>query len=135
SKTPLVDALAALVPGLAGQSAVSNNHEINRLRLGPVAVKPDYFAIRSNFETENPKWRFCRYFRKDRVPDRSADVVFPGANDLIVDTDSMIDFGVPDLKPSGKCDYGKSDEVWHCNYFRQKRSVAFLADTFRLPMA
>ena len=95
AKTPLVDALVALVPGLAGQSAVNNNHEINRLRLGPCAVDPLYYAIQSNFETQNPGWKFWRNFRKDRIADLAADIVFPGKNDLVVDTGSMTDFGVP----------------------------------------
>ncbi len=133
SKAPIVDALAALVPGLAGQSAVSNNHELNRLRLGPVDVDPSYFAIVSNFETANPSWRFWRNFRKDRVIDLAADVVFPGDNDLVVDTSSMTDFGVPKLKLAGAaCDYRTSDTVWHCNYFRQRRSIEYIADCFRL---
>ena len=68
----------ALIPGLAGQSAVSNNHEINRLRLGPCAVSPMYYVVKSNFETENPGWKFWQNFRKDRMGDLAADIVFPG---------------------------------------------------------
>ena len=37
AKTPLVDALVALIPGLSGQSAVDNNHEINSLAARPGA--------------------------------------------------------------------------------------------------
>jgi pimeloyl-ACP methyl ester carboxylesterase len=135
AKTPLVDALAALVPGLAGQSAVDNNHEINRLRTGPAAVDPAYYAIMSNFETDNPGWRFWRNFRKERLGDLAADFVFPGKNDLVVDTWSMTDFGVPKLKLAGAaCDFGTSDTVWHCNYFRQKKTIDYLATKFGLPL-
>lgn len=135
AKTPLVDALAALVPGLAGQSAVENNHEINRLRTGPCAVDPAYYAIVSNFETANPGWRFWENFRKDRAADLATDIVFPDKNDLVVDTWSMTDFGVPKLKLAGEsCDYGTSDTVWHCNYFREKRSIDYIADTFRVAL-
>jgi pimeloyl-ACP methyl ester carboxylesterase len=131
AKTPLVDALTALVPGLSAQSAVDNNHEINRLRIGPVAVDPAYYAIMSNFETENPGWRFWRNFRKDRAMDLASDIVFPGDNDLVVDTWSMTDFGVPRLKLAGtSCDFGTSDTVWHCNYFRQKKSINYIASRF-----
>ena len=131
AKTPLVDALTALVPGLAGQSAVDNNYEINRLRIGPVAVDPAYYAIMSNFETQNPGWRFWRNFRKDRAADLATDIVFPGDNDLVVDTWSMTDFGVPRLKLSGpSCDFGTSDSVWHCNYFRQDKSIDYIASRF-----
>jgi hypothetical protein len=134
SRTPLVDALAALVPGLAGQSAVDNNHEINRLRIGPAAVSPSYYAIMSNFETRDPGWRFWRNFRRDRATDLVTDVVFPGENDLVVDTWSMADFGVPRLKLAGPpCDFGTSDVVWHCNYFRQEKAVAFLGARFNVP--
>lgn len=131
AKTPLVDALAALVPGLAGQSAVDNNHEINRLRLGPSVVDPAYYAIESNFETANPGWQFWKNFRRDRVADLATDIVFPGDNDLVVDTWSMTDFGVPRLKLAGtSCDFGTSDSVWHCNYFRQERSINYIAARF-----
>ena len=133
ARTPIVDALAAIVPGLAGQSAVNNNYELNRLRSGPVSVDPAYYAIKSNFETEDPGWRFWRNFRKDRVGDLAADVVFPGPNDLVVDTVSMTDFGVPRLTPAGpSCDFGKSSTVWHCNYFRQEKTINYVAATFRL---
>lgn len=133
ARTPLVDALTALIPGLASQSAVSNNHELSRLRIGPVAVDPSYFAIKSNFETKNPGWRFWRNFRRDRMGDLAADVVFPRENDLIVDTWSMDDFGVPRLSLAGKpCDFGTSETVWHCNYFRQDKAIEYIAGAFRV---
>ena len=134
ARTPLVDALTALVPGLAGQSAVVNNHEINRLRIGPVAVDPQYYAITSNFETRNPGWQFWKNFRKDRAADLASSVVFPGDNDLVVDTASMTDFGVPNLKLAGACDYGTSDTVWHGNYFRQAQTIDYIAGRFVLPL-
>jgi hypothetical protein len=135
ARTPIVDALTALVPGLSGQSAVDNNHEINRLRIGPCAIDPWYYAITSNFETSNPGWRFWRNFRKDRVIDLATDVVFPGENDLVVDTWSMTDFGVPKLKLAGAaCDFGTSETVWHCNYFRQEKSINYLASRFAVPL-
>lgn len=135
ARTPLVDALTALIPGLSAQSAVSNNHELSRLRIGPMAVDPAYYAIKSNFETKNPGWRFWRNFRKDRAGDLAADIVFPAGNDLVVDTWSMDDFGVPRLKLADKaCDYGTSETVWHCNYFRQERSIDYIASAFRLTL-
>jgi hypothetical protein len=131
AKTPFVDALAALIPGLAGQSAVDNNHELDRLRIGPAAISPSYYAITSNFETENPTWRFWRNFRKDRAADVLSGIVFPSENDLVVDTISMTDFGVPKLELTGKHEFGTSDTVWHCNYFRQPATIDYLADCFR----
>ena len=136
ARTPLVDALTALIPGLAGQSAVMNNHELNRLRLGPAAVEPEYYAVISNFETQNPGWRFWRNFRMDRAKDLAADIVFPRENDLVVDTWSMTDFGVPRLELAGaSCDYKTSDTVWHCNYFRQAKTVNYIASRFELPLS
>jgi len=133
AKTPLIDALIVIAPGLSGQSAVSNNHELNSLRAGPVVIDPAYHAVTSNFETSDPGWQFWRNFRKGRVADLAASVVFPGNNDLVVDTESMTDFGVPALALSGPaCDFGTSETVWHCNYFRQQKTVDYLLKTFKL---
>lgn len=135
ARTPIVDALAALVPGLAGQSMVINNHEINFLRSGPSVVHPAYYAVVSNFETEDPGWRFWKNFRGGRPADLVTDIVFPGENDLVVDTVSMTDFGVPKLTLAGPaCDFGTSDTVWHCNYFRQAKAIDYIADRFGLAL-
>jgi hypothetical protein len=123
----------ALIPGLAGQSAVSNNHEINRLRLGPCAVDPMYYVVKSNFETENPGWKFWKNFRKGRIGDIAADIVFPGKNDLVVDTASMTDLGESEFKlkfAGDPCDFETSDTVWHCNYFRQDKTIAYITEKF-----
>ncbi|OKO83941.1 hypothetical protein AC628_00900 [Bradyrhizobium sp. NAS96.2] len=133
AKTPILDALVTLVPGLSAQSAVSNNYELNRLRLGPCAVQPNYFAIQSNFETADPGWRFWRNFRAARIGDLAADEIFEGANDLVVDTASMTDLGDTDfaLRMSADiCDFGTSDTVWHCNYFRQQRAIEYISAKF-----
>ncbi len=132
ANTPLLDALVALIPGLSGQSAVSNNHEINLLRLGPCAVTPIYYAVKSNFETANPGWKFWQNFRKDRMGDLAADIVFPGDNDLVVDTSSMTELGELNfpLKVQDVCDFQTSPTVWHCNYFRQQQTISFIAAKF-----
>ncbi len=128
ARTPMVDGLVALIPGLCGQSAVNNNHEIDRLRLGPCEVEPRYFAVQSNFETKNPGWQFWKNFRFKRIGDTAADAVFPGPNDLVVDTDFMIDLGVPDLQLADQPrDFGTNDKVWHCNYFRQPETIGDIA--------
>jgi hypothetical protein len=47
---------------------------------------------------------------------------------LVVDTEFMIDFGVPHLQLADQpCDFGTSDEVWHCNYFRQPQTMTSIA--------
>lgn len=128
ARTPLVDGLVALIPGLCGQSAVHNNHEIDRLRLGPCAVDPLYFAVQSNFETQNPGWQFWKNFRFKRIGDMAADAVFPGPNDLVVDTDFMVDLGVPNLQLADQPrNFGTNDTVWHCNYFRQPETIGDIA--------
>ena len=133
ASTPLIDALVSITPGLAGQSMVSNNHEINRLRIGPAAVSAHYYAVVSNFETTQPGWQFWKYFRKAQIADTATNIIFPAENDLVVDTPSMMDLGVPALKLAGaNCDFGKSEEVWHCNYFRQPKTIAYLSQTFKV---
>lgn len=129
ARTPLVDGLVALVPGLSGQSAVNNNHEIDRLRLGPCAVDPRYYVVQSNFETADPGWKFWQNFRAMRVGDLAADAVFQGPNDLVVDTRYMIDLGVPNLQLADlPCDHGTSDTVWHCSYFRQPKTIDYITE-------
>jgi pimeloyl-ACP methyl ester carboxylesterase len=131
ARTPLVDGVVALIPGLSGQSMVSNNLEIDRLRLGPCAVEPLYYAVQSNFETADPGWKFWQYFRKSKLADIATNAIFPGHNDLVVDTESMIDFGVPHLQLADQpCDFGTTGDVWHCNYFRQPQTIAYLTQKF-----
>jgi pimeloyl-ACP methyl ester carboxylesterase len=132
ANTALLDALVALIPGLFGQSRISNNHELNLLRLGPCAVSPMYYVVKSNFETDNPGWMFWENFREDRMKDLAADIVFPGENDLVVDTFSMTELGELNfpLKVQGVCDFKTSKTVWHCNYFRQQETVTFITTTF-----
>ncbi len=128
---PILDAMTAIVPGLCAQSRISNNNELDRLRLGPALVSPDYFVIKSNFEPEDPRWRFWRYLRlstiRDRTADAAADVIFGSHNDLVVDTESMDDFGVEGLALAAPArDFGNSTDVWHCNYFRQPDTIKSL---------
>ncbi|CUT10150.1 FOG TPR repeat [Bradyrhizobium sp.] len=126
--TPLLDGLVALVPGLFGQSMIENNYELNLLRLGPCTTQPAYFVVQSNFETENPGWQFWKNFRALRIGDLAADEIFPSKNDLVVDTVSMSDLGATGfpLAIQGVEDFGNSPDVWHCNYFRQTRTIGFI---------
>jgi hypothetical protein len=125
ASTPVLDGTVAVIPGLAGQSRVSNNLEINNLRLGPCAVAPNYFAVRSNFEPEDPGWKFWQNFRL-RAGNKFADLVFPDQNDLVVDTKSMTELGGDDFPikiNADICDFKTSTTVWHCNYFRQPETI------------
>lgn len=138
-KGPLLDAAIALVPGLDAQSRVGNNQELVRLRAntgtadfssGPIR----YFALRSNFEPRDIGWNFLRLFSKplQRLGDFGADLIFDGANDLVVDTASMAEVadahGVPIVH-----DFGTTDRVHHCNYFVQPETVAAVRKAFGIP--
>lgn len=62
-------------------------------------------------------------------------MVFPGANDLVVDTSSMGDFGVPNLSLAAPAyDFGNSPTVWHCNYFRQPQTVTYIAGSLAVSL-
>jgi hypothetical protein len=132
ANTPLVDGMVALVPGLSGQAKVSNNHEINRLRLGPCAVDPLYYAVQSNFETK-VGWQFWKYFKKEVIADSATNWIFEGPNDLVVDTGSMTDLGGDDFKlklAADPHDFKTNDKVWHCNYFRQPETIGYITAKF-----
>ncbi|MEL6107417.1 MAG: hypothetical protein AAFU85_15360 [Planctomycetota bacterium] len=129
AKTPVVDAAMAMVPGLFAMSRVGNNPELTRLLSEP-ARRDRYFAISSNFEPSRPGWKFWRHFRKENLVDHATDAVFDGANDLVVDTPSMIRIGDESLIESGnRLDFGDSETVHHLNYFSQPQTIDFLADS------
>lgn len=128
ARTPALDAAVALIPGLAGQSRVGNNFELLALRERSTALDR-YFAIQSNFESKQEGWRFWRAFRNipDRIASGAADLVFEGANDLVVDSGSMISFADELALPQDQVlDFGTNDRVHHCNYFDQPETLAFL---------
>lgn len=69
AKTPIIDAGVALVPGLAGQSRESANAEILRLcksfRGVPLVAESrelldSYYFVQSDFQPEDPGWKFRR---------------------------------------------------------------------------
>jgi len=129
AKTPAIDAAVALVPGLFALSRVGNALEIQSLRGAAVDWRQRYFAVRSNFQSEQPGWRFWRYFRKvgDRLKDLGADVVFDGDNDLVVDSQSMVELSdTVTLEDAQVYDFTTTDRVYHTNYFEQPETLAFI---------
>ena len=124
AKTPLLDAALAMIPGLGAQSAIGNNQELLRLnaRKLPGQNAPRHFYIRSNYVSKDEGWKFWRYFTNDpvlRLADAAVDTfVFPGANDLVVDTDAMLDaMKGPEFRfPDG-------DGVHHTSYFEQAKTM------------
>lgn len=121
SSTPILDAAIALVPGLNAQSRVGNNAEI--LRLHEVDTTTTYFVVKSNFETENPGWKFWRHFRMTAIADRATNAIFDGENDLVVDSNSMTDLGLGSSRIAETHDFGTSASVHHTNYFSQRETL------------
>ena len=126
AKTPLVDGAVAMIPGLHGQSRIANHPELMRLRAVKLATPPKYFIVMSNFETEDPGWKFWKYFRKDKLMDTGADLIFDGPNDLVVDTSSMNDIPNHIIAKGDVHDFGTSSSVHHTNYFAQKETLDFM---------
>jgi hypothetical protein len=126
AQTPVLDGAIQLVPGLAAQSRVANNPELSRLRLLPRRPQVDYYAVTSNFEPEDPGWKFWQWFRGKRLAHAAADKVFPGANDLVVDTESMTELPAA---LAGARHFGRNARVHHTNYFEQTQTLKFIADS------
>lgn len=144
ARTPVADATIAMVPGLAAMSRygpdgadfIRGNVELEKLAFGHTAAPPGYFAVTSDFESAAAGWQFWQAFRRpvERLADAGADVLFSGANDLVVDTASMTlvggDARIVDLPAPAalrrRLDFGTNDRVHHLNYFLQPQTVAFL---------
>lgn len=145
ASTPLLDAGVSMIPGLAAQSREGANGEILRLRESFTSLPPPerttrfldrYWFVTSDFETEDPGWKFWRYFRKDKLADVGADMVFEGQNDLVVDSPSMTDMadglGLAQLPAGHVHDFGSNADVHHCNYFRQAKTIEVIEKSFRV---
>jgi pimeloyl-ACP methyl ester carboxylesterase len=137
AKTPVLDAALAMIPGLCAQSQISNNNELERLNQ-PNSRKVEYYAVRSSFQTTRPGWHFWRYFVNigDRLKEASADLVFEGENDLVVDTASMTVLArTPEpleIPQTRLLDFGITDSVHHTVYFRQKETMDFITKSFSI---
>jgi hypothetical protein len=139
--TPLADAIVAMIPGVSAQSRHGSNPELRALRVNTGAFDFSdagspvrYWVIRSNFDpVESGVWGFLKSFAARpgaSFLDTAADYVFPGANDLVVDFDSMDQTGehadpqtVLSLITNVAHDFGDSRTVHHCNYFEQRHTV------------
>ena len=139
SKLPIADAAVLMVPGLHGQSRVGNNSELLTLRSMP--PRAEYFAITSNFQSDDPGWKFWQYFRKGVILDKAADIVFgdePGLdgtsvgvqNDLVVDTSSMTQLGEDEFPKGQTYAFGTNSRVYHTNYFQQPETFAAIKGWF-----
>ena len=115
-----------MIPGLHGRSRIADHPELKRLRAVKLATPPKYFIVMSNFETEDPGWKFWKYFRKDKLMDTGADLIFDGPNDLVVDTSSMNDIPNHTITKGDVHDFGTNARVHHTNYFSQKETLDFM---------
>jgi len=146
ASTPLADAAVVIVPGLAGQSRVSNNFEIDRLTREKWASPANYHAVMSNFQPSegDSVWQFWKYFQnpKEKLLNWGADAIFNEPNDLVVNTQSMAQtYRIRDANGSALLnlaaikdvyDFGTSRTVHHTNYFRQPETVEFLKQKLNL---
>jgi hypothetical protein len=136
ARTPAIDAAVALIPGLIAQSRVGNNAELLSQRRSVAPIENRYFGVEANFESEQVGWKFWKYFRDigGRAMDIGADVVFEGANDLVVDTGSMTEFSADVKLPADQVlDFGTTDKVHHTNYFHHAETVAFIREKLSQP--
>ena len=135
SRVPLVDAALAMIPGLNAQSRVENNPELIRLNRGPLNA-PNYFFVISDFESARAGWNFWKYIRelKIRTAETTVDMlVFPGQNDIVVDTESMTKAAGVEFPKTNLLDFGTNSEVYHTNYFQNQRTLDFIARSFDIP--
>jgi len=133
ASTPVFDAAVAMIPGLAGQSRVLGNPELVRARRLAPPTAVEYSVVQSNFEAEDPGWRFWRHFRGEVIGDAAADVLFPGENDLVVDTASMTEFSGEAFPSDRVRAFRKSSRVHHTSYFEQPETLQFIADRLAIP--
>jgi hypothetical protein len=136
ARTPVLDAGVALIPGLAAQSMESANGELLHARDYFSSFPDDerrrrvdsYRFVTSNFETEDPGWKFWRYFRKSKLMDAGADAVFEGENDLVVDTPNMTSLAEvqPRIRPEHVLAFDKTQLVTHVGYFQRTEAIEFL---------
>ena len=125
AKTPLADAAVGLVPGLFGQSRVSNCRSLRCLRSATSVAHERYYAIQSNFEPEAVGWKFWKILNRpiERTLNVAADALFDGPNDLVVDVGSMSE--ITDkfrISPDHLYDFGTNSTVYHTNYFAQPKT-------------
>jgi hypothetical protein len=138
AKLPLIDAMIAMIPGLAAQSMTNTNFELTRLRKQGNRPLPNYHAVMSNFETEEVGWKFWKLFAdwKNQAKDAATNLIFDAENDLVVNTSSMTSlFDSLNLDPKNRkqvLDFETTNSVHHTNYFQQKKTIDFIAKSLDL---
>lgn len=134
SRTPLLEAAMAMVPGLAAQGPAGNSVAMQRLRASGGEPPPAWFAVRANFEPDPTGWKFLKRFARAGLDgtDGGGDHVFGSPNDLLVDSRSMTALSeAAQIPPERTLDFASSGVVHHWNYFEQPETVRFLGDVLR----
>lgn len=118
------------VPGLAAMRPSSTLvAELNSASISPDRLAK-YFAVTSNFvarpDSRNGFTRELALFVLDRVTNR----LFRANNDLVVDRDSMTEFGKRAARHAAAdtFDFGDTEDVYHTVYFAQEQLAASLID-------
>jgi hypothetical protein len=125
TKVPLIDAGVAMIPGLCAQSRILNNNELKAL-LWPPKELPRYYAVTSTFRTAEVGWEFWKVFCDwTNLASVAEDRIFPAANDLVVDTESM----TQDIHVENTFAFGDTDHVYHTIYFRQAKTIQFIRES------
>jgi pimeloyl-ACP methyl ester carboxylesterase len=137
-RTSLADAAVVIIPGLAGQSRVSNSAELLRLHRSRWISTPAFHAVTSNFQPSDVDahwWEAWKHFAdpKLRLFDWGADAIFQRENDLVVDKASMTMLCGGTIDGINIHDFGASQIVHHCNYFRQPETVAYIRKALKIP--
>lgn len=128
---PVAEAVVGLVPGLASQQRITNNIESQRLFNQAWLSQPRFLVAGVNFEPQldQPAWKFWTRLRNPLMTaaDLGADALFPGDNDLVVDTDSMMQLGMPGGTVPVALPPFTSAITHHTSYFRDAKVLDFLA--------
>jgi hypothetical protein len=134
ASVPLIDAGVAMIPGLNGQSRVDNSIELSRLN-GPCKNCPgDYFFVTSNFDPASPGWNVLKWIRSIGTQTLNAladNFVFPGDNDLVVDTDAMTAPWTVGISDANRLKHEPSAGVHHTNYFQAPATIEFIASSLK----
>lgn len=131
ARLPVADAAVALVPGLASQQRITDHAETARLFARAWQTQPQLTMVTSNFEPNlaDPAWKFWTRLRRPalQAANLAADALFPGDNDLVVDTASMTELGALVPGPHAVLALGANPRVFHTNYFTQADVLQFIA--------
>jgi hypothetical protein len=131
TKVPLIDAGVAMIPGLCAQSRILNNNELAALQWPPKEL-PRYFTVSSTFQPAAVGWEFWKVFCDwTQVASAVEDRIFSGANDLVVDTESM----TQNIQVENTFAFGDNDHVYHTIYFRQPKTIQFIRQSLALQEA